>query len=86
LRARNSLMRSVMSGIPQARGRLRAWKHEGFAGDAALAPRVGDAECGAVDPPTRPLLRIRRWLEKKPSTDRVSGQLLRRGHDALKAG
>ena len=29
-------MRSVMSGIPQARGRLRTWKHEGFAGDATL--------------------------------------------------
>ena len=27
-------MRSVMSAIPQARGRFRAWKHEGFAGDA----------------------------------------------------
>ncbi len=29
--------------LPQERGSFRAWKHEGFAGDAPCTPRVGDA-------------------------------------------
>ena len=59
--------------------------NEGFAGDATLRSRVGDA-CAVVDPPTRPQRESDDRFEKSMSTDRSSGQRLRRGQDAPKAG
>ena len=49
-----------------------------------LRPRVGDASA-VVDRRRDRAARIRRQALRKPSTDRSSGQLLRRGQDAPKA-
>jgi hypothetical protein len=46
---------------------------------------VLETRCAVVDPPTRPQRESEDGFEKKPSTDRSSGQLLRRGQDAPKA-
>ena len=46
-----------------------------------VAPRVGDAECAVVDPPTRTLLAFTE--DGEPPAKARSDQLLSRGHDTL---
>jgi hypothetical protein len=76
-------MRSVMSGIPQERGWLRAWQMKDSPA-MRLCARALETRRAVVDPPTRPLRESGDGL-RKPSTDRSSGQRLRRGQDAPEA-
>ena len=88
LRARKSLMRSVhAAGSPKSAGSFRAWNQcRGFRWRRALHTARWRRECAVVDPPTRPAPANPTMGFEKPSADRVSGQLLRRGARRAKAG